>query len=63
MVRKSFSTQRHDYGNGPTCLHTEQEEMKKLRAAIEAAEQARLSGQPVYSMEESRNQLNQMIGK
>lgn len=39
------------------------EEVLKLRAKIEAAEQARLSGQPVYSIEESRKRLEAIYGQ
>ena len=58
MTRKPSSTQ-----NNHTPPLTEQEEIQTLRTILEAAEQARLSGQPAYSIEESRNQLNQIIGK
>lgn len=39
------------------------EEMLKLRARLSAAEQARLSGQPVFSMEESRQRLEKIYGE
>lgn len=39
------------------------EEVLKLRAKIEAAEQARLSGQPVCSIEESRKRLEAIYGQ
>lgn len=39
------------------------EEVLKLRAKLEAAEQARLSGQPAYSMEESRKRLEAIYGQ
>ena len=39
------------------------EEVLKLRAKLEAAEQARLSGQPTYSMEESRKRLEAIYGQ
>lgn len=39
------------------------EEVLKLRAKIEAAEQARLSGQPAYSIEESRKRLEAIYGQ
>lgn len=35
----------------------EREEALKLRAKLEAADQARLSGAPTYTMEESRKRL------
>ena len=35
----------------------EREEVLKLRAKLEAADQARLSGAPTYTVEESRNRL------
>ena len=39
------------------------EEVLKLRAKLEAADQARLSGQPTYSMEESRKRLEAIYGQ
>lgn len=39
------------------------EEIYRLRAKLEAAEQARLSGQPVISMEESRRRLEAIYGQ
>lgn len=39
------------------------EEVLKLRAKIEAAEQVRLSGQPAYSIEESRKRLEAIYGQ
>ena len=41
----------------------QREEALKLRAKLEAAEQARLSGQPTYSMEESRKRLEAIYGQ
>ena len=41
----------------------ERREEVKRRAKIEAAEQARLSGQPVYSIEESRKRLEAIYGQ
>ncbi len=39
------------------------EEALKLRAKIAAAEQARLSGQPSYSIQESRKRLEKLYGQ
>lgn len=39
------------------------EEVLKLRAKVAAAEQARLSGQPAYSIEESRKRLEDIYGQ
>lgn len=39
------------------------EETLKLRAKIAAAEQARLSGQPSYSIQESRKRLEKLYGQ
>ena len=39
------------------------EEMLKLRAKLEAAAQVRLSGQPTYSIEESRKRLETIYGQ
>ena len=39
------------------------EEVLKLRATVEAAEQVRLSGQPAYSIEESRKRLEAIYGQ
>lgn len=39
------------------------EEVLKLRAKVEAAEQVRLSGQPAYSIEESRKRLEAIYGQ
>lgn len=39
------------------------EEIYRLRAKLEAAEQARLSGQPAISMEESRRRLEAIYGQ
>ena len=39
------------------------EETLKLRARIAAAEQARLSGQPSYSIQESRKRLEKLYGQ
>lgn len=38
----------------------QREETLKLRAKLEAAEQARLSGAPVYTLEESRKRLEEI---
>lgn len=39
------------------------EEVLKLRAKVEAAEQVRLCGQPAYSIEESRKRLETIYGQ
>lgn len=39
------------------------EEILKLRARLAAAEQSRLSGQPVLSIEESRRRLEDIYGQ
>ena len=39
------------------------EEVLKLRAKLEAADQARLSGQTVYSIEESKKRLEAIYGE
>lgn len=39
------------------------EEVLKLRAKLEAADQARLSGQTVYSIEESKKRLEAIYGQ
>lgn len=39
------------------------EEVLKLRAKLEAAEQCRLSGQAAVSLEESRRRLEEIYGK
>ena len=38
------------------------EEMYKLRAKLAAAEQARLSGQPTFSLEQSKERLEAIYG-
>ena len=39
------------------------EEVLKLRARLAAAEQIRLSGQPAFSLEESRKRLEEIYGQ
>jgi len=39
------------------------EEVLKLRAKLAAAEQSRLSGQPTFSIEESRKRLEMIYGQ
>lgn len=39
------------------------DEVLKLRAKLAAAEQARLSGQPIFSIEESRKRLEEIYGQ
>ena len=41
----------------------QREETWKLRARLEAAEQARLSGAPTYTLEESRTRLEAIYGR
>ena len=39
------------------------DEVLKLRAKLATAEQARLSGQPMFSIEESRKRLEEIYGQ
>ena len=39
------------------------EELFRLRAALEVSEASRLSGEPTYSLKESRNRLEAIYGK
>ena len=51
---------RNDYGMISDLAHEkaeQREETLKLRAKLEAAEAARLSGAPAYTLEESRKRL------
>lgn len=52
-----FTESPAPFPNGPS----RREELLKLRAKLAAAEQSRLSGEPVYSLEESRRQLEEIL--
>ena len=60
MIIKSSTAQRNNYGMISDLAYKEaeqREETLKLRAKLEAAETARLSGAPTYTLEESRKRL------
>ena len=60
MIIKSSTALCNDYSMISDLTHKEteqREEILKLRAKLEAAEAARLSGAPAYTLEESRKRL------
>lgn len=54
MIAKSITVLHNDYG---IFSNEQREEILKLRAKLKTAEEARLSGAPAYTLEESRKQL------
>lgn len=54
MIAKSITVLHNDYG---ISSDEHREEILKLRAKLKTAEEARLSGTPAYTLEESRKQL------
>ena len=54
MIVKSITVLHNDYG---ISSDEQREEILKLRAKLKTAEEARLSGAPAYTLEESRKQL------
>ena len=54
MIVKSTTVLHNDNG---ISSDEQQEEILKLRAKLKTAEEARLSGAPAYTLEESRKQL------
>ncbi len=60
MIIKSLTALHNDCGMISDLAHDkaeQREETLKLRAKLEAAEAARLSGAPAYTLEESRKRL------
>ena len=60
MIIKSSTALHNSYGMISDLAHKEaeqREETLKLRAKLEAAEAARLSGAPSYTLEESKNRM------
>ena len=60
MIIKSSTALRNNCGTISDLAHKEaeqREETLKLRAKLEAAEAARLSGAPAYTLEESRKRI------
>lgn len=54
MIAKSITVLHNDNG---ISSDEQREEILKLRAKLKTAEEARLSGLPTYTLEESRKQL------
>ena len=60
MIIKSSTALHNSYGMISDLAHQEaeqREETLKLRAKLEAAEAARLSGAPSYTLEESKKRM------
>ena len=60
MIIKSSTALHNSYGMISDLAHKEaeqREETLKLRAKLEAAEAARLSGAPSYTLEESKKRM------
>ena len=60
MIIKSSTALHNSYGMIAELAHKEaeqREETLKLRAKLEAAEAARLSGAPSYTLEESKKRM------
>ena len=60
MIIKSSTALHNSYGMISDLAHKEaeqREETLKLRAMLEAAEAARLSGAPSYTLEESKKRM------
>ena len=60
MIIKSSTAMCNDYSMISDLAHKEaeqREETLKLRAKLEAAEAARLSGAPAYTLEESKKRM------
>ena len=60
MIIKSSTALHNSYGMISDLVHKEaeqREETLKLRAKLEAAEAARLSGAPSYTLEESKKRM------